>query len=207
MYKSLIVVDDFAPDAAEVRAAMIAGGVGAIAGPHGEPYKNVSRMQVPAWHAGIERIMGFPLDVTMSGFRFDLAGEYPHCHVHADTATRAKWAAIVYLNLPADCRGGTGFFTHTRKHIDRMPTAAQIEAHGEDPAAWTAELEREWSIPELWTMTGLVGMKFNRLAIYPTVQFHARYPREGFGTSLEDGRCVWVCFFNRKPKEPAAAPN
>jgi hypothetical protein len=47
-------------------------------------------------------------------------------------------------------------------------------------------------------MTALLPMRFNRFLTYPTCFFHSRYPFEAFGNAPENGRLVWVCFFDKE---------
>lgn len=199
MHPSLHVYDNFAPDAKEVRIQVIDAGVEDFIGPNGEPYTNTSKMAVPQWHALLATALGSPVDVKLAGFRFDMAGEYPHNQVHADAVMGSDYAAVLYLNPPEQCRGGTAFYTHSRLGIDRLPASEELGLSEEGLKAWTSRLERDWQVQELWQLTGLAGMKHNRLIVYPTQMFHSRFPREGFGSNLNDGRMIWIAFFNCHP--------
>jgi len=57
-------------------------------------------------------------------------------------------------------------------------------------------MNREWKDLTFWEQYHLVPMKFNRFATYPTCLFHSRWPFEAFGKGPEDGRLIWVCFYD-----------
>lgn len=64
-----------------------------------------------------------------------------------------------------------------------------------------ASLNEDGLHEDRWALNGLVGMKFNRLLVYPTCLFHSRYPRQltGFGDTPATGRLIWGCFFSPSP--------
>lgn len=188
MTNAFLVFDNFAPDAAEVRETVKAGELKDFIGPHGEKYTNTSDFAVPHWHTLLEKAVGFPIQFLFGGFRMDLAKEFPFNFAHADVAC-GDYAALVYLNPPEQCKGGTAFFKHLASGRNRLPDEMTEEER--------LAIEADWYKMDAWMPESMVGMKFNRLLVYPTAMYHSRFPHEGFGTGREDGRLIWVAFFNK----------
>ena len=188
-------VDDFAPDAAEVREAVISGPFETHQGPDGATYTGISDYPVAHWPKLIGLSIGKEIEPKLSCFRINYAGEMPHSWVHSDDIC-AKYASVLYLNPPEQCQGGTAFWRHEGLKIDHLPTREQIEASGFG-ADWFLEMmTREWKELKYWKQVGFVPMQFNRFITYPTSLFHSRYPFEGFGTTPADGRLIWICFYD-----------
>lgn len=194
---SLLQFDDFAPDWSSVRSDLIAAGqFETYKGPDGFDYTGVCKWDVPHWHDHLADLLGCKIDVKLSGFRLNLAGELPHSWVHSDDIC-AQYAVVLYMNQPAQCRGGTAFWRHTGLNLDRLPDMAQMAANGNNVPWFLDMMSREWRCLDWWQQVGFVAMTPNRLITYPTYMFHSRYPFEGFGSGPEDGRMVWVCFYDR----------
>lgn len=192
--------DDFAPDAADVRKAVIAGAFGSYRGPDGATYTGISDYPVPHWPKLIEKALGAEIEPKLSCFRMNLAGEQPHSWVHSDDIC-AKYASVLYLNPPEQCQGGTAFWRHEGLKIDRLPSREQMEASGFGADWFLAMMSREWKDLTYWKQVGFVPMQFNRFITYPTSLFHSRYPFEGFGTGPADGRLIWICFYDLRKGE------
>ena len=187
--------EDFTSDAAEVRAAVIAGGFSTQQGPDGAMYTGISQHAVPHWFTKISKLIGKEITPRLSCFRLNLAGELPHSWVHSDDIC-ATHASVLYLNLPNQCTGGTAFWRHKSRGIDRLPSKAELTARGEDADKFYRSMEQEWKSLEHWELVDLVPMRFNRFATYPTSLFHSRFPFEAFGQGPEDGRLIWICFYD-----------
>lgn len=193
---TLLQVDDFAPDAEQIRRDVIAGGFSTETGPDGCEYTGISKYEVPHWDDLISQAIGRPITRKLAVFRQNLAGEMPHSWIHSDDIC-AQYASVLYLNPPQQCQGGTAFWRHTGLGLDRMPSGDFLAQAGETHARWfLSMMNREWRDLTFWEQCGFVGMKFNRFITYPTSMFHSRYPFEGFGTTSEDGRLVWACFYD-----------
>jgi hypothetical protein len=193
----LLQFDDFAPDAFDVRRAVIDGPFGTVTGPDGASYTGISQYSVPHWIPLLEATIGADITPRLSGFRLNLAGELPHSWVHSDGIC-AAYASVLYLNLPSQYSGGTAFWRHIGLNIDHLPSKETLQAQGIH-ADWFYEMmTREWKDLTYWRQVGFVPMQFNRFITYPTNLFHSRYPFEGFGTGPADGRLIWVCFYDRK---------
>jgi len=194
---SLLQFDDFAPDIESVRNDLIAAGqFETYKGPDGFDYTNVAKWDTPQWHDRLSQVLGCPINVKMSGFRLNLAGELPHSWVHSDDIC-AQWAVVLYMNPPHQCSGGTAFWKHIGLQIDRMPDLEAMAAQGQNVPWFMDMMSREWRCLDWWEQVGFVAMKTNRLITYPTFMFHSRYPFEGFGSTPADARMIWVCFYDR----------
>lgn len=192
--------DDFAPDLSVVRNAVINGEFGTHDGPDGAKYTGISLYPVPHWYERISQLVGAKIAPKISCFRMNLAGELPHSWVHSDDIC-AQYATVLYLNTPQQCIGGTAFWKHKTRGIDRLPSKAVLTAKGEDADAFYKTMDREWKELEHWEQVEFVPMKFNRFITYPTSLFHSRFPFEGFGTTPKDGRLIWICFYDLEDKQ------
>jgi hypothetical protein len=188
--------DNFAPDALQVREAVIAGGFHDEQGPDGALYTGISGYPAPHWYERIAELIGQPIVPKLSCFRLNLAGELPHSFVHSDDIC-AKYASVLYLNKPEQCKGGTAFWSHDQ-HGDHLFSDEELKARGLEYAAYHLMMTREWKTILPWTQTEFVPMQFNRFITYPTCFFHSRFPFEAFGSGPEDGRLIWICFYDRR---------
>jgi hypothetical protein len=187
----ILQFDNFALDAPEVRDAVVSGGFATEKGPDGAMYTGISRHPVPQWYDRISDFIGLPITPRLSCFRLNLAGELPHSWVHSDDIC-ARFASVLYLNLPWQCRGGTAFWKHRTLGIYGLPPKDTLE----DWQQFYRMIEGEWKKQDVWEQTTYVAMKFNRFITYPTSLFHSRFPFEGFGSGPSDGRLIWICFYD-----------
>jgi hypothetical protein len=132
----------------------------------------------------------------------------PHSHI----------AGLAYLNLPAQCRGGTAFYRHRRTGLERWPADDEalaqaldtlgIRAAGLSPTeaanALAAALFKPRSEPgfirestEDWELTALVEMRWNRAVFYETALFHSAYTRDDFFGDRLDTQRLTQTFFLR----------
>lgn len=196
MTGGLLKIDDFASDAAEVRAAVIAGGFKTETGPDGAQYTGISQYPVPQWHERLAGLLRTKITPHYSFFRLNLGGELPHSWVHSDNIC-AKWASVLYLNPPDQCSGGTAFWRHRLLGLSYLPTDEQISRAGKVPLDFHRWMTAEWKNLDAWEQYGMVPMQWNRFITYPTCFFHSRFPFEAFGNGPDDGRLIWVCFYDR----------
>lgn len=190
-----LVFDGFTSDAEQVRTAVIAGEFSTEIGPDGAKYTGISKHAVPHWYDRIANLVGCKITPKLSCFRLNLSGELPHSWVHSDDIC-AKFASVLYLNLPEQCKGGTAFWKHRLKGIERLPSKPELTEQGIDANAFYESMNSEWKDLSLWQQTAMVPMKFNRFVTYPTCFFHSRYPFEAFGSGPRDGRLIWICFYD-----------
>lgn len=191
--------DNFASDAAVVRNAVIAGGFASEKGPDGAIYTGISQYRVDHWFARIAELTGVRIIPRLSCFRLNLAGELPHSWVHSDDIC-AKYASVLYLNQPEQCQGGTAFWKHKAMDVDHLASDEVLAACGVDYVAYHRMMTAEWKRLEAWEQTNFVSMQWNRFITYPTRFFHSRYPFKAFGKGPEDGRLIWICFYDREGK-------
>lgn len=187
--------DNFSPDLPNMREAVLRSEFGTHKGPDGATYTGISMYPVPHFYELIAQLRGKRIIPRLSCFRLNLAGELPHSWVHSDDIC-AKWATVLYLNTPEQCKGGTAFWKHKTRGIDRLPSKAELAAKGEDADAIHKAIEQEWKELAHWEQVQFVPMQFNRFITYPTSLFHSRFPFEGFGKGPEDGRLIWICFYD-----------
>lgn len=196
MKQTLLQVDDFAPDALAMRAAVIASPFSTRKGPDNHDYQGISGCAAPQWHALIEQALGRPIDVKLAFFRMMVDGELPHNWVHCDGII-SRYAGLLYLNPQPQCAGGTAFWRHRHLNIDALPTPEAVRSSGTTDVDWFyGVVNRECKQLESWDQAGFVAMRFNRFITYPTAMFHSRYPFEGFGATPADARLTWACFYD-----------
>ena len=186
--------DDFSPDFAQVREAVTAGEFSTEVGPDGAQYTGISKYPVPHWYEILAQRLGSQITPRLSCFRLNLKGELPHSWIHSDDIC-AKHASVLYMNEPEQCRGGTAFWEHKKLRLDRLPSKEELI----DPDIFYAMMTREWKDQTAWEQIGFVPMKSNRFITYPTCYFHSRFPFEAFGTGPQDGRLIWICFYDIGP--------
>lgn len=191
----ILRIDNFTPDLQAVRDSVINGAFTTETGPDGAKYTGISQFPVPHWYERIAYFIGHRITPRLSCFRLNLAGELPHSWVHSDDIC-AQFASVLYLNKPEHCWGGTAFWQHTIKHIDRLPSKAELTGQNIDADAFYKSMDKEWKQLFLWDQIGFVPMRFNRFITYPTCLFHSRFPFEAFGKGPEDGRLIWICFYD-----------
>lgn len=199
---SLLQFDIFAPDAAAVREAVISGDFSTQTGPDGAKYTGISTYPVPHWPARISEVLGKTIIPRLSCFRLNLAGELPHSWVHSDDIC-AQYASVLYLNHPPQCTGGTSFWRHAKLGLNYLPSRSELESEGEDADAFYRQMDRDWKDLSLWQQAQFVPMRWNRFITYRTCFFHSRYPFEGFGKGPEDGRLIWICFYDIADEMPS----
>lgn len=192
----MIQVEYFAPDAQQVRDAVIAGGFTTETGPDGAKYTGISKYPVPHWYDRIAEALKCKIVPKLSCFRLNLAGEFPHSWVHSDDIC-ATYASVLYLNRPGQCMGGTAFWKHAARGLDRLPTKEELIAQGENPDKFYWEMTKEWKELHWWEPIDFIPMRWNRFITYPTCLFHSRYPFDAFGSNPSNGRLIWICFYDK----------
>jgi hypothetical protein len=196
MTRSLVIADDFAPDFQAVRD----GALSLDYCPReykGAMYNGIGLGFDPGLKEQIEDVMGCGIDPKLCFFRLGLEGDQTTTYIHADTIC-ADWASVLYLNPPDACAGGTSFWRHKELEWDSMPESVMQDGLLLD-ARLAEKLNREGNDERFWTRTDHVNMKSNRFITYPTKRFHSRFPYDTWGSSKEQGRLIWVCFYNLTP--------
>jgi hypothetical protein len=201
MVPAVFIIDDFLNNAEAVREQALSltyKRSGLYAG-HG----SVETLTI----GGLERVVSsivqqrlvadWPPDHAHATCRLTLAEDDAPAPIHVDPN---HLSGILYLSRDEDCRGGTEFWRHKRTGTDRMPMGPDsLRALG---YASYAELEQDILTKEGWDRSKwehamTVPMRFNRLVLLQPQYWHTAGP--GFGDSIENGRLIYLMFFNRAP--------
>ncbi len=138
--------------------------------------------------------------------RLSFASSMARTDIHVDNEegeNRDRFAAVLYLNLPEQERGGTIFWRHKETGWDRRYAEEEARALGYAsfkafqqrwlPNATTERFDELTARREAWESLVELPMKHNRLVLYRSDYFHSI--SEVFGTTLEDARLVQLFFF------------
>lgn len=177
-----VVIDDFLPNASEIRLQALAAPFRDIAAPDGETYKRVCPTVIPGLAERLAEVCG-PVEMLLTAYRLNYAGEMPNAAVHSDIGWGTH-ALVLYL---CDGEGGTGFWRHKATGADRL---------GIGDVSLFERVRGDWNNADAWELQHLAPLKFNRTAIYDSTLFHSRYPFAAFGDCPENGRLIAVSFFN-----------
>lgn len=196
-HRSLVIVDDFLDNALQLRETALR-----LDYPENEapfPGRNsLQRVNIPGLTEEVSHILDEPLrpispPQSHAKFRITLGTDAGKAKVHADAA---HWSGILYMSKPQDCRGGTEFFRHIRTGTDRAPvTPEQWRTFGYSSfEEMHRDIVEQDSLDDTkWEMIMQVPMRFNRLVLLRPWLWHTAGP--GFGDSLENGRLIYVLFF------------
>jgi hypothetical protein len=193
----MIIVDDFMDDPHSLRNAALgltyAEGKGPFPGRNSETRITVEGMDQQVSHLVGEPVRGQPAPQAHGKCRISLARDTGTAKVHVDPS---HWSGILYLSRPEDCRGGTEFFRH-------LPTGTERAAYTDEEAAkygfssargMVRGIVGKDSLDESkWEMTMRVPMRFNRLVLLRPWLWHTA--GENFGDTLENGRLIYLMFF------------
>ena len=139
-------------------------------------------------------------------FRLSDAGSSARADIHVDqpaTESLRHHAGVLYLNEPAQCRGGTSFWRHKATGWSRRPSADELRAQGFSSALdfQRRALKATQKLPFEALKAGRAGweplfevpMRANRLVVYRSDFFHSI--SDVFGSTPQDGRLVQLFFF------------
>lgn len=183
------MVDDFlpGPEALALRERALAGGFHTVE--HGGVHYHGIGVDLESdlyfgLTGRLQAEVGFTVEHKLSFFRLNTRHDLPSTYIHADSA-EAEYAAVLYLTLPEQCRGGTAFW----RHRESGTVQPQMDANAR-------RLNEDGLDEGKWELMFMAGMAFNRVIVYPGALFHSRYPQQTWGEGPEDGRLIWCCFFN-----------
>ncbi len=202
MTTSFIVIDDFLDDPVAFRQAVLNLEYPEDDQPKGYPGRNsAQRVQIPGLEHEISRIVQEPLkpklDCGHGGARITLAGDKGAANIHID---QGYWSGILYLSKPEDCQGGTDFFRHKETGTERALLEKEdlenlgISDKSEANTIFNNILLNDTHNDDAWERTMRVPMRFNRLVLLRPWLWHTAGP--GFGTNLENGRLIYLLFFD-----------
>jgi hypothetical protein len=198
MPTSLIIVDDFLSNAHELRDAALR-----LTYPEQDgafPGRNsLERIEVGGLAQKASELVREPLKAisppqSHAKFRITMAQDKGRARVHIDSG--AHWSGILYLSRPEDCRGGTEFFRHRRTNTDRAPINAAERAalgYASSQEMYRDIIEQDSNDDSKWELTMRAPMRFNRLVLLRPWLWHTA--GEAFGDSMENGRLVYLMFF------------
>lgn len=203
MQKTLIIVDDFLDNAADFRNMALKLDYPEPAEGVAYPGRNsAQRINLPGLGEQATRIIGTrlrPKENSAHGrFRITLENDEGIADVHID---ESHWSGIYYASRPEDCRGGTEFFRHretgTERGLLEPEEIRRLGAQDEQEAnrLFNEILFKDSKDRSKWEHIMTVPMKFNRLVLFRPWLWHTASP--GFGDSLENGRLVYLLFFER----------
>lgn len=196
MRTSLIVVDNFLDNAAALRGFALQQAYARKDGDYFPGRNSVERLAIGGLDAQISEIVGEPVRArsdTHGRFRITLASDDWRAKVHMDAG---YWSGILYLSRPEDCRGGTEFFRHIDTNTDQAPEDLEgLRRLGFSSYEEMHEqvIQKDTLDDSKWELTMTVPMRFNRLVLLRPWLWHTAGP--GFGDSLENGRLVYLMFF------------
>lgn len=189
------VIDAFTPRIDEVRESALASGFGTWRPKKGEVGSSIYEgMNFVGKHSlmlhALSFYMGGPVYPNSVFFRVTNA-DTEAAYVHSDRES-GDFTCIAYLSDHED-RSGTGFYRHRETGMTHMPSFSEL---AEKPDFFE-RLKREMveGSEEHWELLDFVRGGYNRAVIFDAPRFHARTPRHGFGSTVEDGRMIWCAHF------------
>ena len=207
MQRTILVIDDFLDNAAQLREAAMG-----LDYPHRDDRayhgrNSTRRIFVDGTNEAVSRLLGEPLEPidplhSHARFRVTLEGEEGRADIHID---QSYWSGILYLTPDEFCQGGTDFFRHIPTNSDRMPmdeTGVRAQGYDSYEALHRDVIEKDTKDRSKWQHVMRVPMRFNRLVLLRPWLYHTAAP--GFGDSMANGRLVYLLFFRPKPRvQPA----
>lgn len=122
-------------------------------------------------------------------FRLTVEGT-EKAYIHSDREYAGN-TCIVYLS-EHDSPYGTAFYRHRPTGLIEMPSFAEMEEMGILEQLKEDMVSRDEAV---WEQVDLVEGKFNRAVVFEAPLFHSRWPVEGLGSTIEDGRLIWATHF------------
>jgi len=200
MLTTMLVVDEFLNNAEGLREQALR-----LTYPEQEgafPGRNsLERLHIEGLDEAVSRLIGEPLKPieplqSHAKCRLTLGKDTSRAKVHVDNS---HWSGILYLSHDADSQGtgsGTDFFRHIRTNSDRAPVYKEefLERGYSSFDEMHADIIEKDSVnDEAWELTTHIPMRFNRLVLLRPWLWHTAGP--GFGDKPENGRLVYVMFF------------
>jgi hypothetical protein len=191
------ILDDFLPDPEAFRQEALKSPFYDIRGPDGVNYKNICVRPSDEFEALFSERLKAKVKVGYSLLRRNFEGEMPNNAVHSDNSYD-EYAAVLYLNQPEDCQGGTAFWKWKELDTAEWPPEDFIRRRGKKPSRIYERLLADHNRAEAWELLHVGEMKFNRVVCFPTKVFHSRWPFAAFGTTPETARTIVATFFSFK---------
>ena len=197
---SFMMVDDFLSDPQRARRSALALNYDRAKKDGNYPGVLSDRpLPIAGLDQSVSQLIGMPVRAasgTVHGqCRITFRNEKGLSGVHIDPAF---YSGILYLSRPEDCRGGTDFYRHRRTGLDRVPDdplAIARAGYGDINELIEGVVNADTLKPSKWERTFTAPMRFNRLILFSPWMFHNS--AAGFGSTTEDGRLVYLMFFER----------
>lgn len=201
MHQSIIIIDDFLTEPEYFRQT-----ARKMNFPHQEELSNFPgrnsqhRLTAPDVDLAVSQIVNEALvpltHLSHAKFRLTLANDTGKAKVHLDNS---KWSGILYLSEDSNGQSGTDFFRHKATNLDStLLSQLDFDRLGwQDEKTANAEINsiiiNETNDDDKWEHIMRVPMKYNRLLLLRPWLWHTAGP--GFGTSIDDGRLVYLLFY------------
>lgn len=194
MKHTLSIVDDFIPEALELRETVLQHLNFETVEHDGHAYPGIARNPFPQIGQALRRYPGLEsAQILHDFFRLNGANESATSWIHADIGMGTH-AAVWYLNPDPPAENGTAFWRHAMLGWDGLPSAEELETERYDMEKLADLLRGDSNDPEKWEKRMIVPGDFNRLILYPTGLFHSRWPQHSFGASPATARLIYVAF-------------
>lgn len=191
---SYLVVDDFCDDLEKVRNSALAAGFSTWLPNKGEVGSSVYEgMGFWGNHAAMLHSLMRATNgaVVPNSMFFRITNEgMEKAYIHSDRES-GNFTCVAYLT-DHELDSGTAFFMHKRTGLKAMPSFAEMSELGILDELKADMVSRD---PDKWVQLDYVRGVRNRALIFNAPLFHSRYPLEGIGSSLDEGRMVWVSHF------------
>ena len=184
-----LIIDDFFENPDALREFAMTQNFSEITSPDdGVTYPDIC-INIPTevkqeMHIKITQLLGAPMTKTIDFMRLSRQGVHVPHQAHTDLIM-GQYTALIYLNKPEDCKGGTSLL----KHVNGMDVNPKND---EEEAVWRKDTNDE----SKWIKLNECPMVYNRLFLVRSDLFHRAEPVGGFGNTLENGRLVLVSFFS-----------
>jgi hypothetical protein len=105
---------------------------------------------------------------------------FPHSDIIEPGRNVQPVNALVYLNTPQECHGGTALFRHRASGRETMPKSRNgfnnfEKKYFSDPGMREDGRTYWCDIEKYWEKFHLIEMKFNRMTIFPSEVFHGAW--------------------------------
>lgn len=189
----ITIIDRFTPFIDEVRASALASGFGTWRPSRGEIGSSIyDGMNFWGKHSLLLHALCYAMgrQVYPNSMFFRVTNEDTEgAYVHSDRES-GDFTCIVYLSQH-DETSGTGFYRHRETGMTHMPLFAEMA----DPSFDKLKAQMVDGSDKDWELLDFVRGTYNRAVIFDAPRFHARFPKNGFGSTDDAGRMVWACHF------------
>lgn len=191
----LTIVDNVSPQANDLREFILEFGNFRTVTHDGHDYVGICPEVPDGMLPIIHCVPGLEdAEIEMHFFRRETVSDPVTSWIHADGGIADT--ALVW-HLSPDPIGGTALFRHRQTGWEAMPTEAQLRKAGLSLQEAVEILSRDSHSEDPWERLMIAPARFNRMVSYPAQNFHGKWPREGFGTTADTARLIYVAFLTR----------